>query len=291
MLTTIELIKKDGGVLTLPIYDPTNFAVMDIQGLDPVKANIVTSNFSQMDGVQHEASRREMRNISFKFRILTSAGGVDVQELRKQLYAYLLPKSDIKMRFVINGGGTGSSSSSSTGVPESFLIDGQVESFDAPMFVKEPEATISILCFDPDFYSEIESTFSGTSVGTSVLDNYTIFYNGNIDTGFLFTMTANGPTNSFTIENTEASGSVKTMSFSDSTGLLQTGDIIKVSTIPGNKYVTRTRSGTETSILWALDRASDWIKLYPETNLVRVRTSTTTQMPFTMVWTDKIGGL
>jgi hypothetical protein len=278
MLTTIEIIKKDGGVLTLPIYDPTNFAVMDVQGLDPVKANIVTSNFSQMDGVQYQASRREMRNITFKIRILPTPGGSDVQELRKQLYAYLLPKSDITMRFIQNG-------------TTSVLISGQVESFDAPIFVKEPEATISVLCFDPDFYSETELTLNGLSVSTTSTANTSLAYNGDVDTGFLFTINANASTNSFTISNTDALGSGKVMSFSDTTGLLLSGDIIKVSTVPGNKYVTRTRSGVETSILWALSRTSDWIKLYPGTNLIRVRTATTVNHPYSIKYTNKIGGL
>jgi hypothetical protein len=278
MLTTIELIKKDGGVLTLPIYDPTNFAVIDVQGLDPVKANIVTSNFSQMDGTQYQASRREMRNIIFKIRILSTPGGLDVQDLRKQLYGYLLPKSNIKIGFTQNNDSL-------------VFIDGQVESFDAPMFVKEPEATISVLCFDPDFYSETEFTHNGLSVATSSVTNTTLTYNGNIDSGFLFTITANASTNSFTIQNTESNGTVRTMLFSNLTGLLISGDVIKVSTVPGNKYVTRTRNGTETSILWALDRTSDWLKLYPGNNLIRVRTATTVDHPYTIKYTEKIGGL
>ena len=278
MLTTIEIIKKDGGVLTLPIYDPTNFAVMDVQGLDPVKANIVTSNFSQMDGVQYQASRREMRNITFKIRILPTPGGPDVQELRKQLYGYLLPKTDIKMRFIQNG-------------TTSVLISGQVESFDAPIFVKEPEVTISVLCFDPDFYSENEITFNGSSVATTSSSFLTLNYTGDIDSGFLFTITATNPVASFTLQNTLDDGSVKTMTFSDSLGTLIAGDIIKVSTVPGNKYVTRTRSNVETSILWALDRSSDWIKLYPGLNRIRVRTATNINQVYSIKYTDKIGGL
>lgn len=278
MLTTIELIKKDGGVLTLPIYDPTNFAVIDVQGLDPVKANIVTSNFSQMDGGQFQASRREMRNIVFKIRILSNPGDLSVQDLRKQLYAYLLPKSDIKMRFIQDG-------------VTSVLIQGQVESFDAPIFVKEPEATISVLCFDPDFYSETEFTLTGSSVSTTSTSNNQLTYNGDIDSGFLFTITATAAVASFTLQNTLDDGSVKTMTFSDSLGTLVSGDIIKVSTVPGNKYVTRTRSGVETSILWALDRSSDWIKLYPGTNRIRVRTATNTGQAYSIKYTNKIGGL
>lgn len=278
MITTIEFIKKDGGVLTLPIYDPINFPVLDIQGLDPVKANIVTSNFSQMDGVQYQSSRREMRNIIFKIKLVPTVGVSNVQDLRKQLYGYLIPKSNIKMRFIQDG-------------ITSTLIEGQVESFDAPIFVKEPEATISILCFDPDFYSETVNTFSGVSVATTSTTTTNLSYSGSIDTGFVFTVTATGTVYGLALENTPSDNLKRIMSFSDATGLLSTGDKLIVSTVPGDKYVRRVRSSTTTSILWALDRTSDWIKLYPGNNQISVKSTTSTNQAYTIVYTDKIGGL
>jgi hypothetical protein len=278
MLTTIELIKKDGGVLTLPIYDPTNFAVIDVQGLDPVRNNIVTSNFSQMDGAQYQASRREMRNIVLKIRILSIPGEANVQELRKQLYEYLLPKSNVKIRFTQDYIST-------------FSIEGQVESFDAPIFVKEPEATISILCFDPDFYKEVTTSFSGVSVISGSTSYSNLNYTGSVDTGFIFTITANDSTNSFTLESTSSDNVLRKMTFTDNTGLLASGDKIIVSTVPGDKYVKRVRSNVETSILWALDRTSDWIRLYPGYNEVAVKTAVTINHPYTIVYTDKVGGL
>ena len=82
MLNRIEIQKKDGGVLTLPIYDATNFQIKDIQGLDPVKANIVTSNFANIDGGQFQSSRREMRNLVIKLGIDSFGVGYTVQEVR-----------------------------------------------------------------------------------------------------------------------------------------------------------------------------------------------------------------
>jgi hypothetical protein len=276
MLTTIEFIKKDGGVLTLPIYEPTNFAVMDVQGLDPVKANIVTSNFSQMDGVQYQASRREMRNIFLRIRILSNPGGLSVQDLRKQLYSYLLPKSDVKMKFTQD-------------YTNSFFIEGQIESFDAPIFVKEPEAIISILCFDPDFYlSEIQSQ-TGVTVGSTSTENVNLQYYGEIDTGFNFKLTANTNVESVTLVNTASDGSVRKMEFTGSP-LLISGDVLDVNTIPGDKYVRRIRSNVSTSVLYTLSRTSDWLKLYPGVNYIRANSSDINQS-YTITYTNKYGGL
>jgi hypothetical protein len=276
MLTTIQVIKKDGGVLTLPIYEPTNFAVMDVQGLDPVKANIVTSNFSQMDGVQYQASRREMRNIFFRIRILSNPGGLSVQDLRKQLYEYLLPKSNVKLMFVQDG-------------TNFYSIEGQVESFDSPIFVKEPEAIISILCFDPDFYEEDASLQFGVSVSNSSVQNVNLEYFGEIDTGFKFTLTATTTVENITLVNNLPDGSVRKMEFVDSP-LLISGDVFEVNTVPGNKYVRRIRSNVSTSILYTLSRTSDWLKLYPGVNYIRANSSDTGQV-YTIEYHNKYGGL
>src|SRR5690606_20740545 len=65
-------------------------------------------------------------------------GGGSVQDIRRRLYNFLLPKMPITLRFT-------------TGDGDVRAIKGMVEDFKAPMFVKEPEVDISILCFDPDF--------------------------------------------------------------------------------------------------------------------------------------------
>lgn len=278
MLTTIEFIKKDGGVLTLPIYAPTNFAVMDVQGLDPVKANVVTSNFSQMDGTRYETSRREMRNLIFKIRML-STPDASVQDLRKQLYSYLLPKTDVTIKFTQDH-------------TNSFIINGHIESFEAPIFVKEPEAIISVLCFDPDFYSSQTLIASGTSVLSNSTNNLSLNYLGEIDTGFKFRLTANTTIENLTIRNTLYDGSVKEMFFANDPYLLISGDILEVNTTPGNKYVKRFYGGvgSGTSMLYTLSRTSDWLKLYPGYNYIKVVSSANNQ-PYTIEYTNKYGGL
>jgi hypothetical protein len=275
MLNRIEIQKKDGGVLTLPIYDATNFQIKDIQGLDPVKANIVTSNFAHIDGSQFQSSRREMRNIVIKLGIDSFGVGNTVQELRKELYSYFMPKSSVKIKFVRD-------------LLSSLVINGQVESFESSMFVKEPEATISILCFDPDLYSENVITNSGTTV--SGVTDTDIYYDGDVDSGFIFRMTANTSMDSFTIQNTLSDGSTRKLIFDSPLFPILPDNIITISTIPGDKYVRINRSGTTTSILWAMDPASDWVNLYPGNNKIRVNSSVI-NTPYTIEYNSRFGGL
>ena len=278
MLNRIEIQRKDGGVLTLPIYDATNYQIKDIQGLDPVKANIVTSNFAHIDGTQFQSSRREMRNLVIKLGIDSFGVGLSTQELRKELYAYLMPKTDVTLKFVRDN-------------LEAVVILGQVESFDSPLFVKEPEATISILCFDPDFKSETETTSNGLSVTTSLeYADLEIDYSGEVDSGFIFTLTPSITITSFTLQNILTDGSVQKFIF-DATGApILSGNTLKVSTIPGDKYVRITRNNVESSILWAMDPASNWVSLYPGLNKIRLTTNFSGRA-YSIAYNSRFGGL
>lgn len=275
MLNRIEIHKKDGGVLTLPIYDATNYQIKDIQGLDPVKANIVTSNFAHIDGTQFQSSRREMRNIVMKLAIDSFGVTKSVQELRKDLYAFLMPKTNITVKFIRDN-------------LDVLSIDGQVESFESSLFVKEPEATISLLCFDPDFKNDTPTTFSSTSVNTAV--DSEIIYNGEVDSGFIFEMTPTVDIDTFTIQNTQTDGTVRKLIFLSESSPILAGEKIIISTIPGDKYVRVSKNGTVSSILWGLDPSSDWVSLYTGLNKFRVITEVAGQ-PYSIEYFTRFGGL
>lgn len=275
MLNRIEIQKKDGGVLTLPIYDATNYQIKDIQGLDPVKANIVTSNFAHIDGTQFQSSRREMRNLVIKLGIESFGVGASVQELRKNLYSYMMPKTDIKIKFIRDN-------------MDILAIDGQVETFDSPLFVKEPEATISILCFDPDFHSDNINTYSGVSV-TSAIDS-NLDYIGEVDSGFVFSFTPSTTISEFTLQNTLSDGTVRKFIFGSLIFPILSGNTLTVSTVPGDKYVRITRNGVTTSMLWAMDPASDWVSLQPGLNKLRFTTSVA-DITYSLNYYSRFGGL
>jgi len=274
MLNQIQIKKKDGRVLTLPIYDATNYKIKDIQGLDPVKANIVTSNFSHIDGAQYQASRREMRNLIIKLGIESSVGNT-VQDLRKTLYSYFMPKDDVKIKFVRDS-------------LEVFTIEGKIESFESPLFVKEPEATISVLCFDPDFYSDTELTFEGLTTNNNTDQEFD--YDGDVDSGFIFSFTPQTTISEFSLQNTLPDGTVTKILFESLAEPILSGNTITISTNPGDKYIRINRSGVLSSILWAMDPTSSWIKLNPGINRIRVNCSTN-NIPYTISYYNRFGGL
>lgn len=274
MFTHVEVVSQQGLKLVLPLQNVVDgYVIQDIDGLDPVKANIVSSSFAQIDGAQYQSSSREERNIVLKLGLeaaLYTKG--TVRDLRNRLYSYLMPKSYVLLRFIDSEGPT-------------VEINGYVETFDSKLFVKEPEATISILCMNPDFVDPNVVTINGTTVSTAT--DIEIDYEGSVDTGVNFTLNVNRAITGFSINHQPGSGAIRTMDFSYA---LSAGDVVKVSTTPGAKGVTLIRGTTETSILHAMSGYSSWLSLEPGKNYLRV-TVAGAAIPYTIEYTDKYGGL
>jgi hypothetical protein len=201
--------------------------------------------------------------------------GKSVQELRKDLYSYMMPKTNVTVKFIRDN-------------LDVLSIDGQVESFDSSLFVKEPEANISILCFDPDFKNDAISNYNGTTVTTAV--DSIVTYSGEVDSGFIFSMTPTTNITEFTIQNTLSDGSVSKLIFDSASNPILSGETIFISTVPGEKYVRVSKNGTVSSILWGLDPSSDWVSLQPGLNRIRVNTSAS-GIPYTIQYYTRFGGL
>lgn len=277
MLTKVEVVTETGLILELPLEDPQEgYLIQDISGLDPVKATIVSSSFAQIDGSQYQASRRENRNIVIKLGLEPDFINTTVRALRTRLYGYFMPKSHVLLRFTIEG----------EGVVE---IRGRVETFVSPLFVKEPDATISILCFDPDFYEPEPLVFAGNTNDTG--DELLLNYKGSVDTGFLFEIYVDRPIAGFTINHRAGDDEFGSLEF---TTPLQAGDVVQISTVVGNKfaYLTRTTGGVtyEGSILYGVSPHANWISLLPGDNFIRVYVEGLA-IPYTIEYTHKYGGL
>lgn len=273
----VEVITETGKTLELPILDlPEGYLVKDIEGLDPVKANLVSASFANMDGEQYHASRREKRNIVFTLGLEPDHINGSARDLRKNLYAYFMPKSLVTLRFHTDDLG---------------IVDimGRVETFDCPLFVQEPEATISLLCYNPDFYEPETVTFTGmvTDGSTEELLNYT----GTIETGIKFSVTVDELiTGGMTIFHRAPDNSMRTLEYTKN---LSTGSRLDISTIPGAKSITLTTDATGTdSVLYNMAPQSNWITLQPGANYIRVYMDEyEVSLPYTIEYTNKHGGL
>lgn len=272
MLTKVEIRNIAGALLTLTLGDVTDgFIVEEIQGLGPVKATIVSTSLAQVDGTQHQSSRRESRNLLFKIGLEPDYVTTSVFDLRSQLYNFFMTKTEVFMRFFVDN--------------IEVNISGRVEACEPAIFSREPEVDISIVCFDPDFVSVDEIVYSGSTVSDST--EFLIDYPGTVEAAVLFTLNLDRAESEFTIYHRPPDNVVRSLDFAAS---LLDDDVLVIDSRTGNKGVTLTRTATASSLLYAMDPASSWIVLEPGENYLRVYT-TGAAIPFTMAYTPRYGGL
>ena len=275
MLTKVEVRTDQGALLTLPLQDVSQGLIVEsIEGLDPVKANIVSSSFAQLDGEQYQSARREKRNLIINLALEPDYAVGSMQGLRNLLYQFFMTKQRVRLRFF------------SVGQP-TVDIEGRVETFDAPKFMKDPTAKISVLCFDPDFFTPDLVILPGNTVSTST--ETTHIYPGSVETGFVFKLMPNRDVSEFTIYHRPADDSLRSLEFQSPTPMIS-GDVLSISTQSGNKYASLTRAGIATSILYGISPQSNWINLFPGPNKLRVYAEGAA-VPYSIEYTTKFGGL
>jgi len=273
MLTRVEAISYQGALLNLPLDDLDNgFLLEEIGGLDPVKATITSSSFAQLDGSQFQSARREDRNITLQIALEPDWAVEDVRSLRRRLYNYFMPKTSVGLRFY-----------STEDSP--VWINGRVESFETALFTAEPVVNISIMCFDPDFFDPTTVLTSGNTTSGTTETQFT--YTGSVETGILFTLRPNRSLTAFSIYHRDPSGTVRQLDFN---GSLANADVLKISTIAGNKFARLTRSSVDSSFLYGITPQSNWIELQPGDNWIRVY-ATGAAIPFDIEYTKRYGGL
>lgn len=273
MLTAVDITNSRGDTLHLSLMDYSiGYLVKDIEGLGPVNAALTSSSMAQVDGAQFQSARRDIRNITMKLGLKPDYSVDSVQSLRANLYAYLLPKANVKLGFYLDD-------------ILYAITSGQVETFDNPLFVQEPEADISILCYDPDLYGSAVNLSTHTqadSVTTTLIQ-----YAGTSDAGFIFTLSINRSVSDIRITNTTPDGVQRTLEI---VGSFVSGDILTINTIPGSKKITRTRAGLVTSVLYYKTSVSTWPFFQNGDNLFGAFCSGA-GIPFVLNYTPKFGGL
>lgn len=155
--------------LTLPLMGPSEFPITFIDGLNPVAAEVGSSDYAQDDGAFHPGSRVGTRNIVLTLELDPDYGlGHSPESLRRQLVSYLTPKYPVDLTFVLNG-------------TEYRHISAIVESFEAPLFTRIPAAQISLVCHDPYFTGD---PITHSKDGLQTNDYHTFHMLGDIRVGF-----------------------------------------------------------------------------------------------------------
>ena len=271
MLTQVLFKSLGEDILDLTLEDYTQgYILTNIEGLEPVKANIVATEYAQMDGAQYQSSYRGARDIRVTIELEPYDYSLSVTELRVKLYRFFLTKTPVTIEFVDD-------------VLQPVTISGVVEDFTTELFSKTPSVTVQIYCADPDFVEKAQSYVTGVSGNLS----YPFTYTGDVEAGAVLTVRCSAANNGMTIYHS-ATGT-PTYSFQLEYNFLA-NDIVTISSLPGGKKVTLRRSGAESSIVYAMTAGSVWPKARPGINSIQVY-QTKSGSSFDMVWTARHGGL
>jgi len=273
MLTKVEVRNPAGALLTLLLDDITDgYVLRNIDGIDPVQATIVSSEFASLDGVQYQTSRRNSRNIILTLGLEPDYATGSVRALRSALYAWFMTKASVNLRFYDSDGTI-------------VAIDGYVETYETPFFVQEPVATISIICPDPDFVELTAVTGSGNTVSDTTEFSFT--YNGTVEAGIVFDLLLDRTLAGFTIYHRPPDNIVRQFDFIAS---MLNADVVTVNTNVGAKAVTLTRSSVQSSFLYGRQPNSAWFLLQPGVNYFRFY-ATGAAIPFNYSFLERHGGL
>lgn len=281
LLSALDAINSRGSVLSMPLGDISGgYSVKNIDGLGPVKATLVSTSFANMDGEQYHSSRREARDIKLSLGLEPDWAIEDVKAVRDRLYNFFMPKSSVTLKFELFD-----RFANLLDNKLNVQIDGRVETCDPDIFTQEPAVEVNIRCFDPDFVDLQQVVYSGSTVPD--LTESMLTYDGTTDTGVLFHIRPARALDAFTIYYRPPDQTLRTIDF---TQPLAAGDVLTISSIPGDKYVTRTRAGVDTALLYGVSPQSDWLTLQPGDNALRVYASGA-PVPFDITYTNRYGGL
>jgi hypothetical protein len=273
ILTHIVANDVLGRSFSLPLAENnTGFTLSDVEGLDPVKASVVTSSFAQLDGSQFQSASRENRNIVLTVQLEPYYGEKSVVELRSELYAFFMPKSEVLLKFYMDD-------------QYAVYTTGVVESFETALFSRKPEVRISVICPNPNFIRSAPLVVPGTT--TDQGDDMVINNPGTVDSGFVLTISPDRPIANFSVYNRHGGGLPKVFEFS---GDVAAGNSVTLSTVPLSKYINVIANNIPSSALHMVAPTSVWMPLTPGENFFRVAIAGAA-IPYQIEYTPLYGGL
>lgn len=276
MIKSLTVTNHLGESLKLELGSPakSGLLVRNIEGLDPVKADINVTELALIDGALYNSARQTSRNIVLTLGMIFAP---TVEDSRHKVYKYFPVKK--KVTLVIETDTRNAST------------QGYVESNTVGLFTSDESCQVSIICPDPYFYEKdgsssafsgaepmFEFPFSNESLDEKLIEfasirkdsRAIINYQGDADTGLMIHLHALGDVKNPVLYNTQTLESMKIdtdMIEKISGAPYQAADDIIISTVKGNKYVQLLRNGQYTNIIGALDKVSDWFQLTPGDNI------------------------
>lgn len=280
MLTKVEVYSSSQLTSSLTFDDSvpieTDFVqVLNIVGLDPVKASIDVISSGNVDGAVGMDSSVPTRNIVMTLRPNPDWNTWTAEQLRQFIYNYFIPKSTVRLYFT------------SDEISSEVMIEGIVESCDANPFTKDPSYDVSIVCPDPYFVAVDPVVVTGSVINPSGFDSSktVVTHPGNVPIGVELKMTSGYDTELYVQLGNPAVGTF--LMIGSVTGIFYLGSI------PTKKYVrsANTTNGTFLNRLNELQLGSIWPVLNPGDNDFAVMSAYSVGNPWELTFYPKYGGL
>lgn len=256
-----DLILEDEKGRQIKFTNNKDYAITEIDGLNPPSANIVTSETSLFDGEKFESAKTESRQLEIAIAIQRNA-----EENRIALYNVVRIKQYIKVLYK-NG-------------KRNVFIEGYVSDFSIDYFAQTQEATISILCPEP-YFKDAEEIIAGVNLIISkftfpfaiestkkvTLGEYeevleaNVVNDGDVQSGMVIEIHANGEVKNPVIYNRE------TTEFFGVMIEMEAGDSIYINTIKGQKSVRLFRDAEYINIFNNIKPYSSWLQLEQGDNI------------------------
>jgi hypothetical protein len=252
--------------------------IRGIEGLGPVKADIVSTPLATGRGEQFQGVTTGKRNIVLSLGLNPDWEDQTMSTLRQLLYRYFMPEDWVKLRFT------------SDHLPI-VDIEGYIESFEPNMFSEDPEIQISIICPKPDFIQTDASIINGV-VDDGTIE--TVFeYIGTIDAGYELRVQAalDNPSYSGDIVITStAFGQPQVVTVEGIT--IDVDNYFRFCSVRNSKRVgsVAVEDGLFTNQLAKMTNESVWPVIKPGENIITVAGDEPAQT-WTLVFFNRFGGL
>lgn len=251
---TLRIENQKGQEITLT-QNESEYQVIDVEGLNPPKANIFTNAVANMDGQKFKSSKLEMRNI-----VLTIKVNGHAEENRINLYSYFRIGGWCKIYYK-NGS-------------RDIYVEGYCETIECPLFTMNQQMQVSIICPDPylksvDVIMADLSKVLGLFVFPFAIEKegvpFASFDQGRVTTILNSGELATGLTIRLIATDNNISNpiiyNVNTGEFMSIDTILNKGNEIIINTNKGQKSITKIVDGTESNIINSLNGSSTWLQL------------------------------
>ena len=284
-------ITLKNGEKTLPLDRSQGISLLEVSGLEPVKAQITTQQNVGMSGLSVQNRALAGRTITIQLAI----EGIAPQEVRRKIYEIATPMSAVDVLIDADG--------------RHYKASGYVENLQATTWAILQRIQLDFLCPGPyleapesvlvmgsntqkkfsfPFHTDKNSTdvlYFGEKLATV---RAVIQYKGEVQTGAIFTIIANSDLKNPKITNL-STGEVMGI-----TGTLEQGADLIISTEHGKKSLTlRNRAtGEELNALKYKDAVFDWCELVHGENIFILQAESGVQSSiFTVEYTERYVGV